>query len=311
MGNYELLKTAIQAVITSNGNNEITGEIMRNVLTTIVSTIGGNYTFAGIATPATNPGTPDANVFYIAAEGGTYSNFGGAVLSEGITILAWNGTWTVTQLQTIDTAVTENSDNLITSGAVFNVVNALASGAKVSLSVSPSTIYRGEAQSITLTATMSNATPTSLTIKDGATTLKTGATSPQTHTMSVTQTAASHTYTASGVTLGVTLNGSATLSAYYPVYYGFGANASGVAVAGNKYPATNTAKHTYTKTASTSGQHFYILVPTGIANPTTFSMGGAPFVMTSSSATISGISYTVFTSGNTYNSGTEVSVTAA
>lgn len=34
------------------------------------------YLFAGVATPSTNPGVPDGNVFYLASEPGTYSNFG-------------------------------------------------------------------------------------------------------------------------------------------------------------------------------------------------------------------------------------------
>jgi hypothetical protein len=55
--------------------------------------IGANYTFAGVATPATNPGTPDQNVMYLAMEGGTYTNFNGTVLPAGISLLMWNGTW--------------------------------------------------------------------------------------------------------------------------------------------------------------------------------------------------------------------------
>lgn len=50
-------------------------------------------TFAGIATPTTNPGTPDGPVFYIAGEG-TYANFSNIVIKAGqLGILKWNGTW--------------------------------------------------------------------------------------------------------------------------------------------------------------------------------------------------------------------------
>lgn len=50
-------------------------------------------TFAGIATPTTNPGTPDGPVFYIAGEG-TYVNFSNIVIEAGqLGILKWNGTW--------------------------------------------------------------------------------------------------------------------------------------------------------------------------------------------------------------------------
>lgn len=75
MGGYTELKAAIAAVIKANGNNEITGAKMQNVLNTIVSTVGANRTFVGIANKNTNPGTPDGNVFYIAYTEGNYVNF--------------------------------------------------------------------------------------------------------------------------------------------------------------------------------------------------------------------------------------------
>lgn len=75
MGGYTELKAAIAAVIKANGNNEITGAIMQNVLNTIVSTVGANRTFVGIANKNTNPGTPAGNVFYIAYTAGNYVNF--------------------------------------------------------------------------------------------------------------------------------------------------------------------------------------------------------------------------------------------
>lgn len=95
MGNYEELKTAVQTVIKQNGNEEITGQVMQNTLLNIISTIGANATFAGIATPNTAPGTPDQNVFYLAVTPGTYSNFGGYVLTEGL-VMFENSTGTFT-----------------------------------------------------------------------------------------------------------------------------------------------------------------------------------------------------------------------
>lgn len=94
MGNYEQLKQAVSDVIKTNGNQEITGAIMQNALLTIISTVGDNATFAGIATPTTNPGTPDQNVFYIASEPGVYSNFGGVELTDQVFIFTnKNGNW--------------------------------------------------------------------------------------------------------------------------------------------------------------------------------------------------------------------------
>lgn len=94
MGNYEQLKQAVSDVIKTNGNQEITGEIMQNTLLSIISTIGNDATFAGIAVPETNPGTPDQNVFYIASQPGNYSNFGSIKLVDQVLILTnKNGYW--------------------------------------------------------------------------------------------------------------------------------------------------------------------------------------------------------------------------
>lgn len=94
MGDYEQLKQAVADVIKTNGNKEITGAIMQDTLLSIISTVGSNAAFAGIATPTTNPGTPDQNVFYIASEPGIYANFGNVKLTDQVLIFSNNnGTW--------------------------------------------------------------------------------------------------------------------------------------------------------------------------------------------------------------------------
>lgn len=96
MANWTTLKTAIANVIKTNGNKEITGQLLQNVLNNVVSSVGENATFVGVATPTTNPGVPDGPVFYFATQAGTYSNFGGIVVGNNETaILEWkNETWT-------------------------------------------------------------------------------------------------------------------------------------------------------------------------------------------------------------------------
>lgn len=95
MGNYEQLKQAVSDVIKANGNQEITGVIMQNTLLSVISTLGSDATFAGIATPETNPGTPDQNAFYLASQPGIYSNFGGVELTDQVIIFVnKDGNWT-------------------------------------------------------------------------------------------------------------------------------------------------------------------------------------------------------------------------
>nr|DAY10483.1 MAG TPA: hypothetical protein [Caudoviricetes sp.] len=94
MGNYEQLKQAISDVIKTNGNQKITGKIMQNALLSIIATVGSNATFAGIAIPSTNPGTPDQNVFWIASANGTYSNFNAIEVNDEVVIFTnKTGSW--------------------------------------------------------------------------------------------------------------------------------------------------------------------------------------------------------------------------
>lgn len=94
MANWSDLKAAVASIVKTNGNKEITGQLLQNVLNNIISNVGLNSSFAGIATPETNPGTPDGNVFYLATTAGTYSNFNGIVIEAGESvILEWKGSW--------------------------------------------------------------------------------------------------------------------------------------------------------------------------------------------------------------------------
>lgn len=102
-----------------------------------------------------------------------------------------------------------------------------------------------------------------------------------------------------------------TLNARYPIYYGFGSSPESVAVDANKLSARTSAAGTYNDMATADGQHFYILVPTDINALSNFTMGGAPYVMNSSTKNIDGINYRIYTSGAVYNSGATVSVVAS
>lgn len=100
MANYTDLKASVAAVIKTNGNQEITGKILQNVLNSVISNLGANATYAGIATPTTVPGNPDGNLFYIAATPGIYVNFNGYELTDKIVVFTNNtGTWVATKVE--------------------------------------------------------------------------------------------------------------------------------------------------------------------------------------------------------------------
>lgn len=85
------------------------------------------YLYKGVANPATDPGSPDAKLIYIASVAGTYTNFLDSnseplVLTSGINILSWDGTtWSAVQVVGIDDEPTAGSNNLAKSGGITQV----------------------------------------------------------------------------------------------------------------------------------------------------------------------------------------------
>ena len=115
MANYNSLKTAIKSAVDwNNNNNEISGNDVLSVLLTMVNSLGSGYQFVGVATPDTNPGTPDQNVFYIASTAGTYANFNGLIVSDNeLAILKYNGSWSKQSIGIGDTNSVLALDNKI------------------------------------------------------------------------------------------------------------------------------------------------------------------------------------------------------
>ena len=92
MSNYSSLKAVVDASIRTNRNQEITGPIMNSVLKAMINSLGAGYQFMGIATPDTDPGAPDPNIYYFATTPGSYPHFGGVTVGN-MALLYYNGTW--------------------------------------------------------------------------------------------------------------------------------------------------------------------------------------------------------------------------
>ena len=88
MANWTYLKKAVANIIKPNGNQEITGQSLQNVLSNIIDIVGEHATFAGVANPGTVPDNPDGPIFYLASEGGVYPNFKGLTLPKGLSVIA-------------------------------------------------------------------------------------------------------------------------------------------------------------------------------------------------------------------------------
>lgn len=151
MADTTALKNRIRAAIKANDNQEITGLVLQQVLLDIVdeqldlnpglqeainteknarqeadtelsnlitgikNNIDNGYVYAGIATPSTVP--VSGKVFYVAAQVGTYANFESTVVTEGITILKYDGTsWAKEQVLFTDGGAFDISAYNLTDG---------------------------------------------------------------------------------------------------------------------------------------------------------------------------------------------------
>lgn len=123
MANWSDLKAAVAKVIKTNGNQEITGAVLQNALNNIISNVGENASFAGVATPTTNPGTPDGNVFYIAYTAGNYVNFqskaGNLTVNPGELAILYNETTNWGK-----SVIGMSSDGVIALANITNQINA-------------------------------------------------------------------------------------------------------------------------------------------------------------------------------------------
>ena len=102
-----------------------------------------------------------------------------------------------------------------------------------------------------------------------------------------------------------------TIQMVLPIYAGFGTSADSVKTAENKLSVRTSAAGTYTKTCQADGQNFFILVPRTFATLTSFTMGGAPFVMETSDITLGDYEYKQYKSGAVYNTGATVNIKAS
>ena len=134
IGQYEQLKADIAEVIRENGRQEITGDILQQVLLGMVGELGGGATFAGIAEPQPRAEvlTPDNDVFYLVFDKGTYGQFGGIEVTDtgmlGVVYIK-DGEWTLTAYGEQEVRVTYGElmtllqSARLTSGKVYRITD--------------------------------------------------------------------------------------------------------------------------------------------------------------------------------------------
>ena len=89
------IKLADNSVTTRTIVNEnVTQEKLAIGIQSLINNLSKTATFAGIAIPTTNPGTPEAKVYYIANGNGIYDNFGGIEVTENeVVIMYYDDRW--------------------------------------------------------------------------------------------------------------------------------------------------------------------------------------------------------------------------
>ena len=134
IGQYEQLKADIAEVIRENGRQEITGDILQQVLLGMVGELGGGATFAGIAEPQPRAEalTPDNDVFYLVFDKGLYGQFGGIEVTDtgmlGVVYIK-DGEWTLATYGEQEARVTYGEllsmvqSARLTSGKVYRITD--------------------------------------------------------------------------------------------------------------------------------------------------------------------------------------------
>ena len=131
MANYEELKRAVKQVIKPNGVQEITGEILQNVLVKMIDTFGDEYKCKGVAVPTTTPQV-SGKTLYFASTPGVYSNFAGLSVVKGeFVAFVYDGTsWTKTVLLDVTNLATvellgECDVSALNNGRTYDINEAI------------------------------------------------------------------------------------------------------------------------------------------------------------------------------------------
>lgn len=116
----QTLEQLIEFISTTETPKSVTNPIVGKVLSGLLQRPG----YMGVATPATNPGTPDGGAFYLAGEAGTFSHFNNAIVKAGeLAVFVYNnGSWLK---ESVDVASNLGSpdDDADAKGSAFARIN--------------------------------------------------------------------------------------------------------------------------------------------------------------------------------------------
>lgn len=121
MSIYTTLKGLIESfLLPDNDNNEISAEANREAIFGTIDALGEHRTYAGIVTPTSSAPISEGNIFCIAGEVGTYSNFGGYVHEdEGLIIFTNEGAVWSAEVLDLNYATNDLIELILTNQLTF------------------------------------------------------------------------------------------------------------------------------------------------------------------------------------------------
>lgn len=320
-------------------------ELMTNILEKLKLIKGATY--MGVANVGTVPvKVVGVKMYYFATAPGTYANFGDIVVPQGINVLytedgkSWVcssllevaqelglSTWKVVSQNVVKEALDLKADKSFVDAELAKKANAKEVDS--SLKELQNTVFPLQV-SMSLDKTLLEFTGTDQTVKASySIKRKDAAITPTSLALSINGVMKDIDIKASDtISIEVNKEGESTVvltaklddlvkSAtakvvmVLPIYFGFGASEVDVAIADNKQGPRISAAGVYEKTSAKDRVNFIILVPKTLPKLSSFTMGGAPFVMITTSVVINGKDYYMYKSGGVYMSGTTVRVQAS
>ena len=182
-------------------------------------------------------------------------------------------------------------------------IEALENNARITLSVSPSIIYRNVKSSITIRATAYGFTPEtfSITYNNQEIASEEGKTS----VVTTIDASSSVTFSAKATYGGKNYTSSASVKAVGAIYYGFMNDTENVT---KKLSPRTSALGNYQLESTLDNAKFFIMIPNDMSFPSSITMGGTPYVMDMTETEKDGEAYYLLTSGATYNTGAEINI---
>lgn len=216
-----------------------------------------------------------------------------------------------------DTTPLEGSNNGVTSGATFEAIknatnplqaqiDAINLGAKLTMTITPNVVFRGQTYNLTLKASINGIVPQNINITDetaGSTILaQESGVATITHTLEESAFDTNNVFRGTALYMGASFTSAVTLNVVDKVFFGSGKTATDITT--NATPRTSPAG-TYSIETVNDNDYIWFFVPNTMNAINKATLNGFDFPLSAMSPRIiGGVTYRVYRSANTYLKGT-------